>query len=1050
MTVSTTHQEGSRLESNASVDRKLPACLKLLKQIQADPNLASEFSQSLSTEEFELGASLGVNYSTESSDSNVHSEQNLNDFYLICQGRVRLLSFDNEQQREVSLMVLEAGDTFGADELFSDWLLLYRAIAAGTVQIAQMKGDVLKQWLQRIPSLQDYLLQKTEQRQRQIFFKTSTDLRRLPSYQIRELLPYLVELQIPAGESLAKATPASAGRYWLRSGQLSKQAENPLSPCWGYPDSTPPDWVAQTDLLVYQLPTGSWQAAQSIAPTYFTASANTASSNGHKPTVRSSPSKVSRGSRGPAVQGRIASPVVEQASPAAKPESSSADFPKPIKRIRWPWQGYPLILQQSSSDCGAACLATISQYWGKRLTLNFLRNLANVGKEGASLKNLAAAAETLGFHARPVRASLSKVCEQKNPWIAHWQGIHYVVVYWCKGDRVLVADPGKGKEIVSRQEFLDNWTGYALLLEPTERFRDVESQKVSLAKFAKALGSYRYLIGQIIFASLLIQVFGIVTPLFTQIILDQVVVQKSLTTLNVFAVGLVLFNIWSIGLNATRQYLLDYFSNRFDLTLISGFISHTLLLPLKYFESRRVGDIITRVQENQKIQHFLTHQVILIWLDMLMGSLYLGLMLYYNWQLTLLVIGLIPPIVILTLVATPLLRQVSREVFTESADQNSLLVEMLTGINTVKTAAAEREIRWRWEDRFTSTLNMGFRGQKLSNILQATSGLINSLGSTALLWYGATLVIQDQLTIGQFVAFNMMIGKVINPVLAVVGIWNQMQEVMISVERLNDVFEAQPEETPGKPMLILPRLRGEVRFDNVSFRYDSSQERNTLQNISFEAHPGQTIAIVGRSGSGKSTLVSLLQGLYHPDSGRILMDGHDIRHISPQSLRSQLGVVPQECFLFSGTIMENITLYRPDFSLKQVTEVAKLAEANPFIQDLPMGYNTKVGERGSSLSGGQRQRIAIARALLGDPRILVLDEATSSLDTESERRFQQNLERLVRDRTTFIIAHRLSTVRNADSILVLDRGVLVEQGTHDELMAQRGLYYHLAQQQLSL
>ena len=334
--------------------------------------------------------------------------------------------------------------------------------------------------------------------------------------------------------------------------------------------------------------------------------------------------------------------------------------------------------------------------------------------------------------------------------------------------------------------------------------------------------------------------------------------------------------------------------------------------------------------------------------------------------------------------------------------------------------------------------------------MQATSGLINTLGSTLLLWYGATLVIQEQLTIGQFVAFNMLIGNVIAPILALVGLWYELQEVLISVERLDDVFSAQPEESPDNPLLVLPRLRGEVRFENVTFRYNQEEERNTLQNISFEVRSGQTVAIVGRSGSGKSTLVSLLQGLYHPNKGRIWMDEHDIRHASPQSLRLQLGVVPQECFLFSGTILENITLYRPEFPLEQVIEVAKLAEAHAFIQDLPLGYNTKVGERGSTLSGGQRQRIAIARALLGDPRILILDEATSSLDTESERRFQHNLARISRDRTTFIIAHRLSTVRNADYILVIDKGIVVERGTHDELMAEQKLYYHLAQQQLNL
>ena len=405
----------------------------------------------------------------------------------------------------------------------------------------------------------------------------------------------------------------------------------------------------------------------------------------------------------------------------------------------------------------------------------------------------------------------------------------------------------------------------------------------------------------------------------------------------------------------------------------------------------------------------------------------------------------------MTIGATPLLRRISREIFNQAAEQNSALVETITGVATVKATASERELRWRWEDRFTRFLNVQFRGKKLGINLEAASGLINTLGSTALLWYGAMLVIQDQLTIGQFVAFNMLVGEVLAPVLMLANLWDELQEVLISVERLNDVFATQPEETPEKPMLVLPPLRGELRFENVTFRYSRDEESNTLQNLSFEVKAGQTVAIVGRSGSGKSTLVKLLQGLYYPHSGRIWIDGHDLRHVSPQSLRSQLGVVPQETFLFSGTIRENITLYRAEFTLEQAVEAAKLAEAHAFIQAMPLGYNTPVGERGTALSGGQRQRIAIARALLGEPRILILDEATSSLDTESERRFQQNLARLSRDRTTFIIAHRLSTVRNADCIFVLDRGLLVQCGTHDELMAERqGLYHHLAQQQLAL
>jgi ATP-binding cassette subfamily B protein len=731
-------------------------------------------------------------------------------------------------------------------------------------------------------------------------------------------------------------------------------------------------------------------------------------------------------------------------------DSQAIEFPQPSKHRRWFGRGCPFVEQQSSSDCGAACLAAISQYWGKRFSLNFLRNLAGIGRAGASLKGLAKAADSLGYQARPVRASLSRLLEQDFPWIAHWQGDHYIVVDRVKGDRVLVVDPARGKRWLSRGEFLSGWTGYALLLEPTERLYATPDEKRTLSRFLSVLLPYRTLGLQIILASVLIQILGLVSPLFTQVILDQVVVNKSQVTLNFFIAIALLCGLWSIGLSSVRQYLLSYLSIRLDLSLIGGFIKHALTLPLKFFESRRVGDILSRVQENQKIQRFLIQQVLLAWLNFVTGFVYLGLMLYYNWRLTLLILALIPPIAILTLAATPLLRKISREFFNALEDQNSTLVEMMTGVATVKAAAAERELRWRWEGRLTNQLNVQFSGQKLGINLGVVSGLINSLGSLALLWYGATLVIQDQLTIGQLVAFNMMIGRVISPVLTLTDLWDELQEVLISVERLNDVFDTKSEDPPGAQMLVLPTLRGEVRFEDVTFRYDSDEDRNTLQNLSFEAQPGQTIAIVGRSGSGKTTLVKLLQALYRPTSGRIWIDEHDIRHISPQSLRSRLGVVPQECFLFSGTILENITFFRPEYALEQAIEVAKLAEAHAFIQSMPLGYNTKVGERGVNLSGGQRQRIAIARALLGNPRILILDEATSSLDTESERRFQQNLARMSRDRTTFIVAHRLSTVRHADSILVLDRGVLVEQGTHAELMARQGLYYHLAQQQLDL
>ena len=991
--------------------------------------------------EFQLGATIARFHSdSEETEQNKSIWKN---FYLICQGRVRLVGFNEAKQRELSIQLLDEGETFGGDRKWTEIVFPYQAIAAGPVQVAKISLEKLIPWLETSPEVDHNWHIATRHRQALIFWKMLTDLGVLSSHRLQQLLPYLKERRITAGECLSLVAAKEPGRFWLRSGKIQGISLE-IGTAWGYPEEVPPAWVSQTDLEVYQICQQDWEAAREIAP-MLDPRLRESSQVRNAPTA--SRHKVNRPIPAPIALTDSTLPPLP-VSPDA--DSQVIDFPQPLKLHKRLWQSYPFIEQQSVADCGAACLAMISQYWGKRLSLNFLRNLTGVGYSGASLRNLARAAESLGYQARPVRASLNRLVEQRNPWIAHWQGDHYVVVYRTKGDRLLVADPAQGKHLMARPEFLEGWTGYALLLDPTERLNEIPSGKRSLSRFLKLLFPYRRLGIQVILASFLIHVFGLISPLFTQVILDKVVVNKSLTTLHIFAIGILLFGIWGIFISAIRQYLISYLANRLDLTMIGGFIRHALLLPLKFFESRHVGDILTRVNENQKIQRFLLNQVVLAWLDFLMGFVYLGLMLYYNWRLTLLIVILIPPITILTLAATPLLRRVSREVFNRSAEQNSALVEMITGISTVKATATEREVRWRWEDRLTNYLNARFRSQQLGINLQAASGLINSLGNTALLWYGATLVIQNQLTIGQFVAFNMMISKVLTPVLSLSNLWDELQEVLISVERLDDIFSEKPEETPGEPMLILPPVKGDVKLENVTFRYNRDEERNTLQNISFSVKAGQTIAIVGRSGSGKTTLVKLLQGLYYPESGKIWIDDHDIRHVSPQSLRSQLGVVPQECFLFSGTILENISLFRPEFSLEQEIKAAKLAEAHDFIQSMPLGYNTKVGERGANLSGGQRQRIAIARALLGQPQILILDEATSSLDAESERRFQENLTRLSRNRTTFIIAHRLSTVRNADCILVLDRGILVESGNHEELMAQQGLYYHLAQQQLNL
>ncbi|MFQ4142951.1 ABC transporter transmembrane domain-containing protein [Chlorogloeopsis sp. ULAP02] len=1020
--------------------------LKFLRTVAGNSILLSDFSQIWVMREFQLGDDLA------SYTPNQQTEDGSNFLFLVCKGRVRLLGFDTSTGREVSTHLLLAEQTFGVDDLFYYQPLSYRAVAASDGFIAYICLDSLKQWLEQLPDLNDYLQQATYERQTLIFFKTATELRSQTSHTLQKLVPYLVKTKISAGSSLVEVTSSLEGCFWLVHGKISSSSTETQPPIvgesWDDSNLAIPDWTAQTEIVTYHVSKVNWESVAAIAPEIFLTrqdQKDTGTRGGGD--TESFPSAYS------------SEPQLER--PKVLSTTTEIDFC--ATRNQHPlanrfWRRYPFIGQQDSSDCGAACLAMISLYWGKRLSLTTLRNFAQTNRTGTSLTALADAAEIVGYDALPVRASLSKLELQAKPWIAHWQGIHFVVVWRVKGDRVLISDPAIGKRSLHKTEFEANWTGYALLLFPTERLEAKQSKKTSFGSFWYTFWHQRQLLGQIILASVLLQVFALAVPIISQVVLDRVLPYKSLLALNVFAICFLFFGFWRITIQAVRQYLLYYFSNHMDLAELSSFMSHILRLPLQFFASRQVGDIITRIQENRKIQLFFAKQAIVTTLDALMVVVYLGLMAYYNLRLTCMVVGLILLIAILTIAANPFLKKVSRELLHKSAAQNSVLVEIVAGIATVKTAATENVMRWRWEERLTNMVQTRFRAQKLANNLQLATGSINHLGSTALFWYGATLVINEEMSVGQFVAFCMMVGSIVKPVLALVGLWDDFQEVVISLEHLNDVLATQPEANLQKLPLELPQIRGDVHFENVSFLYNTATECNTLQDISFRVKAGQTIAVVGASGSGKSTLVNLLAGLYRPHNGRILIDGHDIANVSPQSLRNQLGVVPQDIFLFTGTILENITLFNSEISLEEAIAAAKLTEAHDFIQALPLGYNTHVGEGAMMLSSEQRQRIAIARALVRKPRILILDQATTCLDAESEHRFYKNLVRfsylnnVYTDEviTKFIITHRLSTITHADCILVLDQGILVEQGTHQQLMEIRSLYYHLFQQQSHL
>jgi ATP-binding cassette subfamily B protein len=963
--------------------------------------------------------------------------------YIILAGKVRLLD-DSENL----IATLTTGASFGEMTLFGTKFNSYAARASNNLQLGFLSGEVLIPLMDKYPSIHDRLKNRAEVwdllmlcQHSHLHISQATGMLKALSLFERH------ELEIgPVPGSLFKDS-----QLWvLYQGKMHCADGRSLTP-GNICAMSQGNWYIDQPAIAYILQDSDLSTALEYSPELALITKEeplVTFKRSHTPRVasRNKPRNDNK-------SGKII-PFPQREGESTKLKKQLPYFPGP-KVVAGHWWGrlskrFPFYAQQSASDCGAACLVMIGNYWGKHFSVNRLRDMTNVNRNGVSLRALATAAESLGFASRPVKATLDKLAEQSLPAIAHWEGKHFIVVYEITKTQVIVCDPAIGQRSLTHKEFKADWSGFALLLQPTSLLKNAKDDTPSFWKFFELIKPHYWVLFEVLMASVLMQIFGLVSPVFTQLLLDRVLVQRSIPTLNAVGLGMVVFGLFSIAMNAVRQYLLDHTANRVSISLLVGFIKHTFRLPLSYFESRYVGDIVSRIQENQKIQRFLTGETLSIILDMLTLVIYLGMMFWYSWRMALFVLFTVPPFFILALASTSILRRISREIFNAGAEENSYLIESLTGIRTVRSLAIEQTVRWRWEELLNNLVKKGFNAQLIGNRLQIISGIIHTFVNVGLMWFGAWQVIQGELTIGQLVAFNMLVGNVLSPFQRLSLLWNEVQEIIISTERINDVLEAEPEEDlHSSPRRALGRLEGNIRFHNVTFRYHKESDTNVLENINFEIKPEQMVAVVGRSGSGKTTLSKLILGLYPTTDGRVFIDGNDVSGISLRSLRSQVGVVDQDTFLFGSTIRENISIAHPEASLEEIIQAARLAGADEFIQQLPMGYESQIGEGGGMLSGGQRQRIAIARALLGNPRLLLFDEATSHLDSESERIIQNNLKTILKGRTSVIIAHRLSTVRNADLILVLDRGILVESGTHDDLIAKKGHYYYLNQQQLA-
>ncbi len=712
---------------------------------------------------------------------------------------------------------------------------------------------------------------------------------------------------------------------------------------------------------------------------------------------------------------------------------------------------FALVEQAEEMDCGAACLAMICRHYGIPMTLGKLRELANVTTQGATLDSLARAGESLGFTTRGVQCTRDSLMGFELPFIVHWEGYHYVVVYGISSRWVWVADPAIGFRKMSAEEFERGWSGTCLLFTPGESMTQLSVQRSPWLRFISYLSPYKKILAHLFLATFVIQMLGVVPPLIIQNILDGVVVHQNVGLLHLLIAGLIISSVFSQLMATIRAYLANFMVRNMDFAMMSHFFRHTLSLPLSFFARRKTGDIFARFQENQTIRAFLTESTVTTALNLLMVFIYFTIMFLYNVKLTLLLIAFVIPIAALTVVVTPRVKAYARDVFATSTDAKAYLMETLGGAETVKGMGIERPVRLRWERKYTKALESQYKAQQFHILVGLASQLLNAATTIAVLWVGATLVLERELTIGQLMAFNAFMGSVLAPLMGLVALWGQLNDAGVAMERLGDVLDLEPEQKPQDVLsrVMLPDLQGEIVMKDLYFRYGGEDTPYVLENISFAIRPGEMVAIVGRSGSGKTTLAKLLVGFYKPTEGSMTVDGYDLNVIDAAFYRAQVGYVMQSNLLFSGTIAENIACGDDSPDRRRIEEVARMADAHAFISKLPLGYEQVVGERGIGLSGGQIQRLCIARALYHDPRLLVFDEATSALDTQSESNILANMQEILRGRTAVIIAHRLSTIMQADKILVLYEGAIVEQGRHEELLERKGMYFQLVQKQLS-
>ena len=980
-------------------------------------------------------------------------------FYVLASGSARVVK-EGDHGEEVPLNVLHRGDSFGEMALLAETVRLATVRASSTVQALRLGKSVFTALTRSHPQVREAFQALANGRSLWNFFRVHSAFSQLSSEVLALLVSELERVDVPAGEIVVREGDPPGPMYVIEDGRVrifksEGGTESHLeflrkgdffgerSLFRNEPRAASAQAVSDCTLLRFPLelfrrlldehPDFRLRLEQRVQQYDYRRVANVPLDFAEE--ILPAEASVQQVSPEQVELELDVEPLEDTAAPAKQ---------RPIRR-------FPHVYQLDEMDCGAACLAMICRHFGRAVAISHIRQAVHTSTDGTTLAGITRGADELGLTARSVRASKSRLDDLPLPAVAHWEGNHWVVVYRVEDEMVRIADPARGLRKVPREEFLERWSGYTSVVGYTERLAEAPEARTSLAWVKPFLRPHLRLVLLAVGLALAAAVLELVLPILTQVVVDRVLPRGDLGLLWTLLAAIVAVLVAITGATVAQGYLLSKVAVRFDVSTLDFLTGRLLDLPMSYFTTRRTGDIERRLLGARQVRAFFIQSGVqaLTSLTQLLAAL--GLMLFYSWKLALVYLATVPLYAGLMRFSAKRLRPMYDNLEEAYGRYSSAQIDAIRGIETVKALAAEEALRRLMLSRFQALADRVFRTEFLVLAYQGSLQLVAFASFGLFLLVGSIEVVHGNLSLGEFVAFNALVALATGPMLTLLSLWDQSQLARVLFDRLDDVLGPEPEQGADRDRLrTVSTLEGRVELHGVGFRYGGPEAPAILEDVSLTVEPGETVALVGRSGSGKTTLIKLLAGLLEPTEGEIVYDGFELRTLDYRTLRRKIGFVLQESYLFDDTIGANIAFGETAPDPARIEWAARAANAQEFVERLPLGFDTRVGESGLRLSGGQQQRIAIARALYHRPPILLFDEATSALDSESERAVKESLDELLVGRTSFVIAHRLSTVRDAHRIVVLERGRVVESGTHDELMARQGLYFYLASQQLEL